>query len=300
MKPIIFSMPGNESNASRLGELLGWQLGKLKIHRFPDGESNPQFLDSVEGRNVAIVCTLDRPDNKLVALYLTAMVARELGAARVGLIVPYLAYMRQDKRFRSGEGVTSLHVARLLSSTFDWLATVDPHLHRHHDLGEIYSIPTKAVHAAPAISAWISANITSPVLIGPDAESEQWVSEVAKDAECPYTVLTKIRHGDHDVEVSVPDAHRLRGMTPVLVDDIVSTARTMVAAARHIQGAELAPPVCIVVHALFADDAYKLLRDSGVARVVSCNTIAHPTNEIDLSKLMLSPLSELVATQSER
>lgn len=298
MSPMIFAMPGNEAQARTLGELMAWPLGKLELHRFPDGESNPQYFDSVEGRDVAILCTLDRPDDKLVALYLAAMVARELGAARVGLITPYLAYMRQDKRFRPGEGITSLHVARLLSTAFDWLVTVDPHLHRHHDLGEIYAIPAKAVHAAPAISAWIAENIANPILIGPDAESEQWVSEVAKDAGCSYTVLTKIRHGDHDVEVSVPDAQRLRGMTPVLVDDIVSTARTMIAAARHVQGAGLAPPICIAVHALFAADAYRLLRDSGVARIVSCNTVAHPTNEIDLSKLMLNALSELAAIRN--
>jgi ribose-phosphate pyrophosphokinase len=58
-------------------------------------------------------------------------------------------------------------------------------------------------HAANHISAWIKKNIVSPILIGPDAESEQWVSEVAK-MPSPYIILTKIRHGDRDVEVSIP------------------------------------------------------------------------------------------------
>jgi ribose-phosphate pyrophosphokinase len=85
--------------------------------------------------------------------------------------------MRQDSIFNPGEGVTN-YFAHLVSG-FDSLITIDPHLHR-------IKIPirnlqhTKVSHAANHISAWIKKNIVSPILIGPDAESEQWVSEVAK------------------------------------------------------------------------------------------------------------------------
>ena len=75
------------------------------------------------------------------------------------LVAPYRAYVRQDRRFRPGRAVTSRHVARLISGTFDWMMTVDPHLHRYQSLGEIYSIPTRVLHAAPLISAWIGKNI---------------------------------------------------------------------------------------------------------------------------------------------
>lgn len=57
-------------------------------------------------------------------LYLAASVAHELGAIRVGFVAPCLAYMRQDARFHSGEGITAKHFARLLSSAVDWLVTV--------------------------------------------------------------------------------------------------------------------------------------------------------------------------------
>ena len=84
--------------------------------------------------------------------------------------------------------------------------------------------------AAPAMAAWISANVRSPVIVGPDSESEQWVSEVARLAAAPYAVLAKIRKGDHDVEVGMEHASRWREHTPVLVDDIISSAGTMIAA----------------------------------------------------------------------
>lgn len=295
MAPLLIAMPGNETLAARLGQALSWEVGALQVRRFPDGEASLRYLSSPAGRDIVLVCTMDRPDEKFLALYLAASIARELGAARVGLVVPYLPYMRQDARFHDGEGITSAHFAKLVSTFCDCLVTVDPHLHRHHDLSEIYRIPTRVAHASPDISRWIMQNLEHPVVIGPDEESEQWVAEVAKAAGCPYTVLQKVRHGDREVDVSVPQPELLRGMTPVLVDDIVSTARTMIAATAHLHAAGLAAPVCIGVHALFAGDAYAALQAAGVARIVSCNTVSHPTNAIDLSAAVAASVQALLA-----
>lgn len=295
MAPLLIAMPGNETLAARLGQALSWEVGALQVRRFPDGEASLRYLSSPAGRDIVLVCTMDRPDEKFLALYLAASIARELGAARVGLVVPYLPYMRQDARFHDGEGITSAHFAKLVSTFCDCLVTVDPHLHRHHDLSEIYRIPTRVAHASPDISRWIMQNLEHPVVIGPDEESEQWVAEVAKAAGCPYTVLQKVRHGDREVDVSVPQPELLRGMTPVLVDDIVSTARTMIAATAHLHAAGLAAPVCIGVHALFAGDAYAALQAAGVARIVSCNTVSHPTNAIDLSAAVAASVPALLA-----
>ena len=111
--------------------------------------------------------------------------------------------MRQDRRFKPGEAITSRQTAELLSNAFDWLVTVDPHLHRYGSLSEIYRIPTHVVHATPLISKWIREHVANPLIIGPDSESEQWVSAVANDAGSPYSVLEKVRRGDRDVEISV-------------------------------------------------------------------------------------------------
>ncbi|MCG2584540.1 ribose-phosphate pyrophosphokinase [Massilia sp. TS11] len=295
MTPMLFALPGNETMCARLAEQLGWDTGALETRRFPDGESYLRFADAVRGREVVLVCTLDRPDDKAISLVLAAGIARENGATRVGLVAPYLAYMRQDAVFKPGEGITSGHFARLLSGAVDWMVTIDPHLHRHATLDEIYTIPTLVVKAAPSISAWIARELRQPVIVGPDGESEQWAAEVARDAGCAVTVLTKTRHGDHDVEVSVPDTAHWQGFTTVLVDDIASTARTMIAAAGHITAAGLAAPVCIAVHPVFAGSAYADLQAAGVSRIVSCNTIAHPSNAIDLSAPLAAGIRTLHA-----
>lgn len=285
MKPVFFAFAGNERFTAAIADALACGTGQLELRRFPDGESYLRYLTDVACRDVVLVCTLDRPDDKAIALYLAARTARELGARRIGLVAPYLAYMRQDAKFRTGEGITSAHFAQFVCGFADWLITVDPHLHRHRSLDVIYTIPSTVVHAAPVISEWISRNVTNPFVIGPDRESEQWVAEVAHAAGCPYLVQQKVRHGDRDVEISLLEPSVLRGHTPVIVDDIVSTARTMIAAAAHLHEAGLQPPVCIAAHPVFAGDSYAALRAAGVQQVVSCNTIAHESNEIDVSGL---------------
>lgn len=116
--------------------------------------------------------------------------------------------MRQDRRFQPGEAVTSSAFARIISREVDWLVTVDPHLHRRSALSEIYSVPSTALHAAPLLASWIRENVERPLLVGPDSESAQWVAAVAETVGCPLVVLEKIRRGDRDVEVSVPQVER--------------------------------------------------------------------------------------------
>lgn len=296
MKPLVLALPQNESLAAALAAGLNAEIGALTVRRFPDGESYVRLDTAVAGREVVLACTLDRPDDKVLALLFAAQVARELGARRVGLVAPYLAYMRQDIRFRPGECISARQFAALLSPAIDWLVTVDPHLHRVAALGEIYTVPTRVVHAAPTIAAWIAAR-ERPLLIGPDSESEQWVGAIARAAGAPYVVLQKTRHGDREVEVATPDIARYRGHTPVLVDDIVSTARTMIATVGHIRAAGLPSPLCIGVHAVFADTAFADLVAAGAAEVVTCNTIAHASNRIDLSAAVTDAVAELLASR---
>jgi ribose-phosphate pyrophosphokinase len=281
MRPIVIAVPGCEDHARRIGARLDGEAGPTLVRRFPDGEVYVRIDAPVAGRDVVLVGGLDKPGDKLLPLLFLAATARDLGARKVGLVAPYLSFMRQDSRFQPGEGVTSTYFAKLLSDAVDWLVTLDPHLHRLRSLDAIYTIPSRVAHAAPAIAAWIQREVERPLLVGPDAESEQWVCAVASLCDAPWLVLEKTRRGDRDVEVSPPDLSRHKGRTPVLVDDIISTARTMIATLGHLAGAT-APPVCVGIHAVFADRAHDDLLAAGAARIATCNTIPHPSNAIDV------------------
>lgn len=295
MTAVVISMPGNEVLADQLTAALELQRIAATVRYFPDGESHVRVEGAVQGRHALIVCTLDRPDAKLLPLFLLAQALREGGAVSVGLVAPYLPYMRQDRPFHPGETVSAVHVSGWIARHFDWLVTVDPHLHRITDLAQVYSIPTRVVHAAPDVAVWVQAHVRQPLLVGPDEESVQWVREVARGADAPFVVLTKERRGDRDVVVSVPEVERWLSHTPVLVDDIVSTARTMIETVGHLRRAGLAAPACVAVHAIFAGSAFEDLRAAGAADIVSCDTVVHPSNRITLATSIGAGVREMLA-----
>lgn len=294
MKRLLVAFPGSEGFAAELADATGCEIAMVEWHRFPDGESNIRFESDVAGCSLGVVCTLDRPDEKILRLIFCAATARDLGAGRVGLVAPYLAYMRQDRRFRDGEGVTAHYFPKTLSQWFDWLVTADPHLHRIHSLSEVYPIPSQMVRCAGSIGRWIGEKVDRPLVIGPDEESAQWANAIARKAGAPDVVLRKERRGDRTVEISFPDFGGWSDRQPVLVDDIISTGQSMIQTVRGLQSAGFPPPWCVAVHAIFARDSGKDLLDAGIAGLATCNTISHPTNQIDVTDLFRDPVLELM------
>ena len=288
MEKVFFILPGNEALANNILLKTKGVAGEFISRKFPDGETYVRVLSDVIGKEAVIVCTLHEPDDKIFPLFFLAKNLKDLGAKKVTLVAPYLSYMRQDKKFNPGEAVTSEYFAKFLSSFVDELITIDPHLHRRASMSEIYTIPCKVLHASDLISKYIKEEIKMPLLIGPDSESEQWVSEVAKNANAPFIILQKERLGDRDVKVTIPEVEKYLNHTPVLVDDIISTAHTMIETVNHLKQLAMKAPVCIGVHAVFAGNAFEELSMSGAQQIVTCNTIKHQSNKIDVSELVIN------------
>ncbi len=290
--PLVLPLPGNEALAAALAREGGWEQGRIETRRFPDGETYLRVLSGVRDRDVALVCTLAHPDEATLRLLFAADAIRSLGARAITLVAPYLAYMRQDRRFHEGEAVTSQSFARLLSRAFDRLVTVDPHLHRYPSLASLYAIPATALHAAPLLADWIRAELPRPLVIGPDEESGQWVSDIAGRIGAPWATFRKERRGDRAVELTAPDLSPWTGLQPVLVDDIASSGRTLVRAASLLPALGFPPPACVVVHPIFADASFRDLAPV-TSRVVSTDSVAHPTNAIPLAPLIGAHLAGL-------
>lgn len=286
MERVYFSFPGNEQLTEKLAAGRMASRGLMEIRRFPDGESYVRIDSDVCAKHVVLVCTLDKPDEKIMSIYFFSKIARSMNAATITLVCPYLPYMRQDKVFRRGEGVTSVEFAKLLSDLVDEIVTVDPHLHRFHTLKEIYPIVTITKSAAKSIAAWIKVHVKKPFIIGPDTESEQWVKRVADACGAPFTFLNKTRLGDKQVEISIPENSYTGSHTPVLVDDIISSGKTMIETILQLKKKGIPAPVCIGVHGIFAGNAYEELKKAGAAAIVTTNTIPHPSNQIDISELL--------------
>jgi ribose-phosphate pyrophosphokinase len=293
MPLIAFNLDSDPSLFDKLAEAMSAKKGELEQRKFPDGESYLRVHTDCNLQDVMIFCNLYQPDDKILRLLFLASTLRKMGAKQIGLITPYLPYMRQDKQFHHGECVSSRPFAKLLSASFDLLITMDPHLHRYDSLDEIYTLKSSVVSAAPLIAHWIQHHIPAPLLIGPDMESEQWVSEVARLADAPFQILEKIRHGDTLVDISPPELAPYKNRTPVLIDDIISSGSTMLETIKHLTMADMKKPVCIGVHGIFAEAAFSQLERFSVVITTQC--IPHSSNDIDISQALADAALRLIS-----
>ena len=186
MSRIVIPFPEMQPMGVDLATRLQARLAPLGWRRFPDGESLVTLDDQINGADVLLLAGLRSPDSVALALRFAAETAREFGARSVGLVAPYLPYMRQDTRFHPGEAISAPIFARFLEQSVDWLVTVDPHLHRNPRLDGLFSIPTRHVAAAAAMAAWVQANVPDAILIGPDQAwmtTEQFFEAVRANLE---------------------------------------------------------------------------------------------------------------------
>lgn len=292
MSHIFFNLYGCSQFNQFILDKFNFTEGDCQFHHFPDGETIVKLNSSIAGKDLLFIIDFSNPNAKLLPLIIAAETARDLGAKKVHLFSPYLPYMRQDKQFHVNEGITSRYFAKLISEYFDSLLTIEPHLHRWHSLNDIYRIPVTALSASLPIAVWLKEHTKKPLLIGPDRESEQWVSQVAKLVNAPYVVFDKIRHGDQEVEISSPSLTSFSGCYPVIIDDVISTGRTMSKILQYLKHNHFDKMTCIGVHALFVGDAYEQLKIQGASDVITCNTLSHVTNQIDVSTVISDYLAK--------
>lgn len=294
MTPLLISLEDSLPLFAPLCRALGAQAGTLERRRFPDGETYLRVSSEVSGARCIVLANLANPDPDIPALLFLADTLRELGAIDVGLVAPYLCYMRQDRRFHPGEAVTAPSFARLVSAYFDWLVCADPHLHRIHRLEEVYTIPAAAVSAAPMLADWIAGQDGPCLLVGPDAESRQWVSSVAGHTGSPVLVGEKQRLGDRSVAITFPGLDRYSGHTAVLLDDVISSGHTILESVHRLREAGVSRIDCLAVHGLFAEGAAEKIRHAGVSHLLAGNSIPGPNNTLDLSPVLAPAIRALL------
>jgi len=291
LSPVLLAFDDEWPLAQRLANVLGWPLHAVQRHRFPDGETRLRLPPQLPPR-VALLRGLQQPNAKLTELWLTAAGARELGAAQLALVSPYLAYMRQDIAFTPGEVVSQRHLGRLLASGFECVISVDPHLHRVATMDEV--VPGRrgvALTAAPLLGQWLARQVPGALLVAPDEEAEQWVAAAARGQGLDFLVSRKQRHGDHDVQVEVPAAD-VQGRAVVLLDDVASTGRTLLNAATALLARGAASVDVAVTHGLFVGDAVDRLRAAGVRHLWSTDSVPHASNCVSVAPLLAAALAD--------
>ena len=276
--------------ATRLARELGRPMGVITRHRFPDGETRVVLPRPLPSDIIVLRGMQHQPNDRLVELLIAAPAARGWGVRHLMLVAPYLAYMRQDMEFTPGEAVSQRHIAALLATFFDRVVTVDPHLHRIASLDEVMPRGRGvALSAAAQLGRFIAVQVPGAVLVGPDEESGQWVAEAARAGKLEHAVGRKVRFGDTQVQLAFPELD-VRGRSVVLLDDMASTGRTLIGAAREARERGAASVDVAVTHALFNGDALPALRAAGVRHIWSSNAVPHETNAVCIAELLATAL----------
>ena len=293
---LLLGFPESREQARRVAECAGLAFDAVEVHGFPDGESRLTLPETVAA-HVILYRSLDRPNPKLVELLLACRALRERGANRLTLVAPYLCYMRQDCAFEPGEVVSQRIIGAWLAELFNAVITVDPHLHRVHRLEQ--AVPARcaiALSAGPVFAEYLRGEGRSEnaLLLGPDAESEQWVSGIARAAGLPWAVARKERRGDRSVAIHLPDGVAFSGRRVILLDDMASTGRTLAGAAEQARRRRASEISVLVTHALFVNDSLPHLRAGPIDAIGSSDSIPHATNVVSLAPLLGACLREML------
>ena len=263
---------------------------ELLVDHFPDGELRVRFPDDVKGKHVILINSLlPQPNESLMELVFAVHTAKDLGAKKVTAVAPYLAYMRQDKRFHPGECISAHVMAKLLSCA-DHVIAIDPHLHRIRRLQDIFQTKATSLTADPVFADYIHKTHPRAIIIGPDEESSQWAKNIADRVGQQSVILHKKRYTATKVRTIIHgDPAVFKGRDVVIVDDIISTGNTMIEPIKQLRKFGAKKITCICVHGVFVNNALQRLRKLGV-NVVSTNTIENPAAKIDIASLIASAL----------
>lgn len=292
MKTSLLYFDDYHAPARRLAEQLDIPCQPIELHRFPDGESRVQLPESIS-EHVIVCHSLPEPNNKLIELLLMAKTARQMGVKKLTLVAPYLCYMRQDMAFHRGEAISQRIIGAYLADLFDNLITVDPHLHRINNLYE--AVPCKQVLALSAtkpLGEFLASHSKPYLLIGPDEESQQWVSAIAETAGFSYAIAHKTRFADKQVKVDLPVINAQQAHV-VLVDDMISTGHTMQETAQQLFQYGAVSVDCLVTHALCNQQTAERLKNTGIKSIWSTDSVIHPDNIIHLDKLLAEGIRSL-------
>ena len=286
---MVVSTKENSELAKSIAKKLKVHYSGLQVKHFPDGELYTRFTKPVKNKKIILIQTLYPPNEPILISLLAAYGAKDLGAKKVYLVAPYMAYMRQDKVFNPGETISSEIFGELLSA-FDKIITIDPHLHRHKTLREIFSTKTKKLTANNLIADFVKNNFKNPVIIGPDMESNQWAERIANKTKSKSSIFEKTRFNSKKVSVDMKNKLELKNREVIIIDDIISTGHTILEAIKKIEKFKPRSINVIGIHGIFTDKKVYESIKKRTKNLITTNTIKSKHSKIDVSSLIAESL----------
>ena len=286
-KKVIIGCSNSRELGKKISKILKCEYSDLEIKKFPDCELYVKFNVDLKNKDVILVQTLHPANEQLLELILASYTAKDLGCKSLKLVIPYLAYIRQDKRFNPGEAISSKIILPLFNIA-DEIITIDPHLHRFNSLNEVFNTKTKKLTSNELIKNFIR-KFKCPIIIGPDEESYQWARKIADELNCEALILKKQRFSSTKVKISLENNFKIKNKDIIIIDDIISTGHTILEAVKIIKKYNPKSINIIAVHGIFADE--KVYKELKKYPITTTNTINNRHAKIDISKLIADSLN---------
>jgi len=291
---IIACRPEFEMLSVKLAEKLRAKRMAIESKIFPDGESYLRFEGDLNGEDLVIVQScFPQQDKRLIELLLTLDVAKELGARRTLALVPYLAYARQDKRFRAGEVISNVTVGKLIESVgTDLLVTVDVHNEQ-----SLRSFKTKTINvsAIPLLAEYLkNLKLSRPYILAPDKGAAAHARLVASILETDHTFFEKQRDRITGQVVTTDRELKLEGRDAVILDDMISTGSTIANVARIIKRKHPRRIIAACSHALLIGDAEQRIRKEGVMEIIGTDTVPSSFSRVSVAPAVAESLRQIL------
>jgi ribose-phosphate pyrophosphokinase len=283
---IIVGGSSSRDLAKELSNILGCTYVQAATTRFPDGECYTRIdIESLNDDVVIIQNTY--PDSNLIEMFLLQDAVKKMGANRVTLVIPYFGYARQDRVFKPGEPESAKVMIKHLGLMCDRVFTVD--IHKESVL-DYFECPHVDLKAAPAIADYFR-NKNIDLVLSPDLGAKDRAKSVGEKMGVPYDYLEKVRLSGSEVKIS-PAQMNCREKNILIVDDMISTGGTIVAAKQALREAEAKSVSVACTHGLFVNNALERLTGNALEAVLCCNTLENEVSHISVAGIIAKALNE--------
>ncbi len=281
--------------AQEIARELGVELGEANLREFANGEIHCRFDTSIRGSDVFIVQTHAGPVNDSLMEHLIMIdAAKRASAKRITAVCPYYGYSRQDRKATGREPITAKLVADMLSvAGADRVVSVDLH---SGQIQGFFDVPFDHLTAAPVMVSYLRRQLNDDlVVVAPDAGRVKVAERFSQHLAADLAVVHKRRlRGQANHVEALQVVGDVEGRQCVLIDDMIDTAGTIVAAAELLAERGAAEVWCMATHAVLSDPAIERLTNSALTKVVVTNTLPIPEHR-RFEKLEVLSVARLIS-----
>lgn len=286
----IIGGSSSEELARKVSKKIKANLIKSEIKVFPDGESKITLKGKFSKNKTIVIQSVYPPvDSNLIQLLSMISKAKEI-SNEVIAVIPYLGYARQDREFLPGEIVTM----KVLGSLFKGLGlskiiVID--IHSKIGLKQ-FKIKSENLTAIPDLVKYFKKiKMEDPLIVSPDQGGKERAEKFAKEADLDFIALQKFRdRKTGKVRIKNGNLNDVKGRDLILVDDMISTGGSIVKATEFLKKQKCKRVFVACTHALLINNAGKKIKNAGVTKIISTNSIPGKTSVVDIADTIVKAI----------